>query len=509
MSYLLGIDIGTSATKSVLFDEFGKAVCSASYEYPMYQPNTGWAEQDANDWWKAVCHTCKKILSDSGIDNKQISAVGLSGQMHGLVMLDEKDNLLGKSIIWCDQRTEQQAVFLEDKIGRDKLISITANPAITGFTAAKILWVKQNNPKLYEKAKKIMLPKDYIVYMLTGEFSTEVSDASGMQLMDIKKRQFSKELLDKLEIDISLLGYMHESSDAAGRISKKAAELTGLDEGTIVAAGGGDQACGAVGNGIVKEGIVSSTIGTSGVVFAHTDNLHIDKYGRIHTLCHAVPGCYHVMGVTQAAGLSLKWFRDSFCSEQIKQAEKEGVDPYMIMDKMAEKIQIGAQGLIFLPYLMGERSPHLDPFCSGVFFGITPIHEKAHFIRAILEGVVYSLKDSISILRNDMKVDISQVRVSGGGAKSSLWKSMQADIFESDVAMTDNAEGPALGAAILAGVAKGLYKSVPAACEHVITTKNVHKYDMNKANQYNKYYEIYKSLYPVLKNEYRKLRKLL
>ncbi|HHT94782.1 MAG TPA: xylulokinase [Clostridia bacterium] len=508
MNYLLGIDIGTSATKSVLFSEDGKAYASASYEYPLYQPNPGWAEQDPDDWWDAVCFTCRKIIADTGIDRGLIKGVGISGQMHGLVMLDEKDRLLGRSIIWCDQRTEKQAEYLEDKIGRDRLISITANPAITGFTAAKILWVMQNRPDLYKKAKKILLPKDYILYMLTGEFSADVSDGSGMQLMDVKKRVFSKELCDALEIDTSLLGYMHESADAAGKVTKKAASLTSLKEGTIVAAGGGDQACGAVGNGIVKEGIVSSTIGTSGVVFAHTDKLHIDKLGRIHTLCHAVPGCYHVMGVTQAAGLSLKWFRDNFCKEEIDAAAKKGIDPYVIMDKMAEEIAIGAGGLIFLPYLMGERSPHLDPFCSGVFFGITPTHGKAHFIRAILEGVVYSLKDSVCILR-EMGIDVSQVRVSGGGAKSPLWKTMQADIFESDIATVVNSEGSALGAAILGGVACGVYPSVTKACELVITTKNRQKFNKTDAIEYNKYYEIYKSLYPVLKDEYRNLRMLL
>ena len=509
MSYLLGIDIGTSATKSVLFNKDGKTIASASYEYPLYQPHPGWAEQDPADWWDAVCFTCKKILNDSKIDSQSIKGIGISGQMHGLVMLDEKDQLLGRSIIWCDQRTQEQAEYLEDKIGRDRLISITANPAITGFTASKILWVKQNKPELYSKVRKIMLPKDYILYMLTGEFSADVSDGSGMQLMDIKNRKFSKELLEKLEIDISLLGYMHESAEPAGKVTKEAAKLTSLNEGTIVAAGGGDQACGAVGNGIVKEGIISSTIGTSGEVFAHTDKLHIDKFGRIHTLCHAVPGCYHVMGVTQAAGLSLKWFRDSFCKEEMDLAKIKGVDPYVIMDEMAEQTSIGANGLIFLPYLMGERSPHLDPFCSGVFFGITASHNKAHFIRAILEGVVYSLRDSISILREDMGIDVSQVRVSGGGAKSPFWKSMQADIFESNIAVVDNTEGPALGAAILGGVACGLYKSVTAACEHVITTKNMQKFNENNAIEYNKYYFIYKALYPILKGEFKKLRKLL
>ncbi|MFA7672464.1 MAG: xylulokinase [Clostridia bacterium] len=509
MGYLLGIDIGTSATKTVLFSIKGEAIASASYEYPLYQPYPGWAEQDPKDWWDAVCETCKEVIKKTGIDNKLIKGIGLSGQMHGLVMLDKHDNLLGRSIIWCDQRTEKQAAEIEDRITRKRLIEITANPAITGFTAAKIMWVKENLPEIYAKATKIMLPKDYIQYMLTGEFSTEVSDGSGMQLMDIKKRCFSDEVLEKLGVDRRLLGYMHESCEEAGRVTIKASELTGLAAGTTVAAGAGDQAACAVGNGIVKEGIISSTIGTSGVIFAHTNELHIDKGGRIHTLCHAVPGAWHVMGVTQAAGLSLKWFRDEFCQEEKKNAEALGVDPYVLMDKMAEKIEKGSKGLIYLPYLMGERSPHLDPNCSGVFFGLTPMHTKAHLIRSIMEGVVFSLKDSVEILKNDMGIALNEVRVSGGGAKSPLWKQMQGDIFGIDIAEVNNPEGGALGVAILAGVAGGIYKSVQSACDEMITLKKKKIHEGENTAEYNKFYNVYKGLYPVMKKSFSELRSIV
>lgn len=509
MTYLLGIDVGTSATKTVLFDERGKVISSSSYEYPMYQPRPGWAEQDPDDWWKAVVFTCNDLLNKTGIDKEAILGIGVSGQMHGLVLLDEKDQLLYNSIIWCDQRTDKEAQDLEDLVGRDKLISLTANPAITGFTAAKILWVQKNLPAVYKKVRKIMLPKDYIVYKLTGEFSHDVSDGSGMQLMDIRKRDFSPEILDKLSIERKLLGQMYESAHCVGRVSKSAAQKTGLSTLSYVAAGGGDQACGAVGNGIVEEGIVSSTIGSSGVVFAHTDKLHIDPKGRIHTLCHAVPGAYHIMGVTQGAGLSLKWFRDNFCQLEEEMANIEGVDVYVILDRMAKDIKIGAEGLVFLPYLMGERSPHLDPYSSGVFFGITPMHTKAHFIRAILEGVVYSLRDSLEIIKNQMSIDIKEVRLSGGGAKSPLWNAMQADVFKSNVALTDNQEGPAQGAAILAGVASGLYKSVSDACKDLIITSSKRKYDLDKSQQYDDFYKVYVSLYPALKDNFKLLRDLL
>lgn len=350
--HLLGVDIGTSGTKTVLFDESGVTIASDVQEYPLYQPYIGWAEQDPNDWWQAVYTSINNVISKSGITD--IKGVGLSGQMHGLVMLDKDDNVLRKSIIWCDQRTQKECDEITEIIGAKRLIDITANPALTGFTASKIRWVQNNEPKIYEKAAKIMLPKDYIRYMLTGEFATEVSDASGMQLMNIAERNWSDEILQKLSINKALLGKMYESQEVTGKINEQASRLTGLKAGTPVVGGAGDQAAGAVGNGIVKSGIVSSTIGTSGVVFASMDKISIDKLGRVHTFCHAVPNSWHVMGVTQGAGLSLKWFRDNFCRDEINVAEGMGIDPYILMDKIAEKIEPCCEGIIYLPYLMGR-----------------------------------------------------------------------------------------------------------------------------------------------------------
>ena len=369
MRYVIGVDIGTSGTKTVLFDEKGNAVSSFLVEYPLYQPKIGWAEQDPEDWWNATYTSINNVIKQSGVNPADIKGIGLSGQMHGLVMLDKDGNVLRKSIIWCDQRTTAEADELTEKVGKERLVEITGNPALTGFTAAKILWVQKNEPELYAKTAKILLPKDYIRYKLTGEYATEVSDASGMQLMDIKNRCWSDEVLEKLNIEKNLLGKMYESCEVTGKVHQEAAKLTGLNEGTIVVGGAGDQAAGAVGNGIVKTGIVSSTIGTSGVVFAHMDNIQIDKEGRVHTLCHAVPGKWHVMGVTQGAGLSLKWYRDNFCHAEMDAADGMGVDPYYLMDKQAEKIAPGCEGLIYLPYLMGERSPHNDPNAKGVFLG--------------------------------------------------------------------------------------------------------------------------------------------
>ncbi|HOV26169.1 MAG TPA: xylulokinase [Pseudobacteroides sp.] len=508
MSFLLGIDIGTSGTKTVLFDEMGNTIASSVGEYPLYQPNIGWAEQDPEDWWKATCNTIKEVIYKSGVDASEIKGVGLSGQMHGAVLLDKDYNVLRKSIIWCDQRSSAECNEITSLIGKERLIEITANPALTGFTASKILWVKNNEPDVYSKVAKILLPKDYIRFKLTGEFATEVSDASGMQLMDIPGRKWSDEVLDKLGIEKSMLGKLYESQEVTGKVNKEASSLTGLKEGTIVVGGAGDQAAGAIGNGIVKPGVVSSTIGTSGVVFAFSENVSIDPKGRVHTFCHAVPNTWHIMGVTQGAGLSLKWFRDNFCIEEIRTAELMKVDPYMLMDKEAEKVAAGCSGLIYLPYLMGERTPHLDPNAKGVFFGLSAKHEKPDMIRAVMEGVVYSLKDCLEIIK-EMGVNVSEVRASGGGGKSPLWRQMQADIFGTEITTINSSEGPALGVAILAGVGAGIYSSVMEACDKVISVKTKQQADMALNSKYNKYYEIYKHLYTSLKTDFADVSSIL
>ncbi|MCR4906050.1 MAG: xylulokinase, partial [Clostridiales bacterium] len=325
MKYVIGIDVGTSGTKTVLFDEKGGVIASATIEYPLYQPQNGWAEQDPLDWWNASAKTTKTVIEKAGVSPEAIVGVGISGQMHGLVMLDRDNNVLRPSIIWCDQRTAEECEDIERLMGgRDRLIAITANPALTGFTASKILWVKKHEPEIYAKCAHILLPKDYIRLMLTGEYATEVSDASGMQLLDVPRRDWSDEVLEKLGIDKSLLGKVYESPEITGTVTPEASALTGLAPGTPVVGGAGDNAAAAVGVGVVSDGRAFTTIGTSGVVFAHTDSITIDPKGRVHTFCCAVPGAWHVMGVTQAAGLSLRWLRDTVCTPEIAEAEQQG-----------------------------------------------------------------------------------------------------------------------------------------------------------------------------------------
>lgn len=345
MEYVIGVDLGTSGTKTVLFTSDGTPVASKTIEYPLYQPQNGWAEQEPKDWWNAACASMKTVISQSGVNPKDIKGIGISGQMHGLVMLDKSGNVLRRSIIWCDQRTARECEEITNKVGAARLIELTANPALTGFTASKILWVRNHEPEVYEKCAHILLPKDYVRYMLTGEFATEVSDASGMQLLDVPNRSWSDEVLSKLGIDKSLLGKVYESFEVTGFVTPQAAELCGIPAGTPVVGGAGDNAAAAVGTGTVQDGIAFTTLGTSGVVFAHTDKLSIDPKGRVHTFCCAVPGAWHVMGVTQSAGLSLKWFRDNFCDAEMAAAKGMDKDPYYLMDKQAERIPIGADRL--------------------------------------------------------------------------------------------------------------------------------------------------------------------
>ena len=506
MKYLIGIDIGTSGTKTVLFDEMGAVICDALIEYPMYQPHNGWAEQLPSDWWQAVAGTLKQVTSKSGIDSSQISGIGLSGQMHGLVMLDEKDQVIRPAIIWCDQRTAKECVEITEKVGAARLIEITANPALTGFTASKILWVRNNEPQNYARCRKILLPKDYIRLMLTGEYATEVSDASGMQLLDIGRRCWSEEVLGKLEIDKALLAPVYESQEVSGQVLASAAELTGLKAGTPVVGGAGDNAAAAVGTGVVSDGQAFTTIGSSGVVYAHTSKMHIDPAGRVHTFCCAVPGCWHVMGVTQGAGLSLKWFRDTMCQSEMETAAQMGVSPYYLMDSEARKVPIGANRLLFLPYLMGERTPHLDPDSRGVFFGLSAMHQKRDMIRAVLEGVSYSLRDCLEVI-SGMDTPIDVMRACGGGS-GPLWRQMLADVYNCEVSTIVSKEGPALGVALLAGAGTGVYQNIQEACSIAVLTKDCASPDDKRHQEYEAYYQLYRSIYPSLKEHYKTLAKL-
>lgn len=505
MEYLIGIDLGTSGTKTVLFDRLGQVIAAKTVEYPMYQEKNGWAEQDPADWWNASVSTLKSVISESGVDPADIKGLGISGQMHGLVMLDEEGKILRRSIIWCDQRTGEECRELTEKVGKERLIEITANPAMTGFTASKILWVRNHEPEIFRRCAHILLPKDYVRYMLTGVFATEVSDASGMQLLDVPNRCWSREVLQKLDIDPALLGKVYESPEITGAVTEQAAQLTGLKAGTPVVGGAGDNAAAAVGTGVVRDGRAFTTIGTSGVVFAHTDRLTIDPQGRVHTFCCAVPGAWHVMGVTQGAGLSLKWFRDNFCGAEKETAAGMGVDPYVLMDREAERSPIGCQRLLYLPYLMGERTPHLDPDCRGVFFGLSAIHTKRDMLRAVMEGVTFSQRDSLEILRG-MGTDISEMLACGGGGSSPLWRQMLADVYDCPVRTVKSKEGPALGAAILAGVGAGLYPSVQDACDAMIRLNPPQEPIPENVPQYEAFYRVYTSLYPALKESYQLLK---
>jgi len=505
MAYYIGVDIGTSGTKTVLFDKLGNVIASASREYPLYQPHNGYAEQDPADWWNASRDTIAEVMQ--GVPADEVKGIGLSGQMHGLVMLDENGEVIRRSIIWCDQRTAAECAEITEKVGAERLIEITANPALTGFTASKILWVRNHEPENYARCRKILLPKDYIRYKLTGEFATEVSDASGMQLLDVPGRCWSAEVLEKLDIDPDLLGKVYESPEITGRVTPEAAALTGLAAGTIVVGGAGDNAAAAVGTGVVEDGKAFTTIGTSGVVYAHASHISIDPEGRVHTFCCAVPGAWHIMGVTQGAGLSLKWFRDNFCSAETETAAQLDIDPYVLMDKEADTVPIGAGRLLYLPYLMGERTPHLDPDARGVFFGLSAVHGRKEMLRAVMEGVAFSLNDCKNII-GGMGVPVDDMMACGGGGRSPLWRQMLADLYGCPVKTVDSKEGPALGVAILAMVGAGEYASVPEACRAIIRTDKVQQPVPENSAAYKPVYELYTRVYPALKESFAALQKI-
>ncbi|MEH7436824.1 xylulokinase [Neobacillus drentensis] len=507
MGYLLGIDIGTSGTKTCLFCYNGELVTSAYAEYPMLQPQVGWAEQHPEDWWIAARQTIQMIFKQSKINPSDIKGIGLSGQMHGLVLLDRDGKVLRPAIIWCDQRTGKQVEWMRDSIGTERIIDLTSNTPLPNYTASKLLWVRDNEPNIYEKIHKVLLPKDYIRYKLTQEFATEVSDASGTLLLNVASRTWSSEMVELLGFEKKWLPEVRESNQISGTVSKLAAMETGLSEGTAVVGGAGDQAAGAVGNGIVKAGVISASIGTSGVVFASTDEIKKDPLGRLHSFCHAVPGKWHVMGVTQAAGGSLQWFRNHFGIAEMELAKTLQKNVYDIFTEKAMMVKPGCEGLVFLPYLMGERTPHLDSFAKGTFVGITSRHGKEHFIRSIMEGVAFSLKDCLSLI-DDLKVANSEIRISGGGANSLLWRQIFADVFNQRIHRIHANEGPAFGAALLAGVGTNVYSSVEEAC-----SQTVQYYDSVEPNgefveRYENYYTIYKELYFNLYETFASLHKL-
>jgi len=441
--YVLGIDIGTGGTRALIIDKSGRVVSSATEEHePFASPQIGWAEQKPEDWWRATGVAVRKALGNAGIGGDAIACVGFSGQMHGAVMLDDADAVVRPALIWCDVRTEKQCLDFTAKVGAARLIQLTCNPALPNFTLTKFLWVRENEPKNWRRVKSVMLPKDYVRFRLTGDRAIDMADASGTLLLDVAHRRWSPEILQAAEMDEALLPKLYESPEVCGQVSAVGAAATGLKAGTPVVAGAGDQAAGATGMGIVTPGAVSATIGTSGVVFAATDRPALDAKGRLHTFCHAVPGRWHVMGVTQAAGLSLRWFRDRFGA-----GAEDGRDPYERLTAEAAKVPVGSDGLLWAPYLMGERTPHLDPNARGALIGLTASHTRGHVVRAILEGVAFSLRDSFTLF-SEMNVPVSRIRLGGGGARSPLWRQVQADVYGHEVEIVEAEEGAAYGAAI-------------------------------------------------------------
>ncbi len=491
---VLGIDVGTGGTRAVLIDLRGRVISAATAEHaPMSSRHIGWAEQSPDDWWRAACQAIKECLAKSGTTAQEVSAIGLTGQMHGLVLLDAQDKVVRPALLWCDQRTEEECREITEQVGAQRLIELTANPALTGFTLPKIWWVRKHEPELWGRVRSLMLPKDYIRFQLTGGRAIDVADASGTLMFDVVHRRWSKPMLEISRIDEDLLPKVFESPEISGHVHEQGARLAGLRLGIPVVAGAGDQAAGAVGMGIVKPGAVSATIGTSGVVFAATSAPVLEPKGRIHTFCHAIPNRWHVMGVTQGAGLSLRWFRDQFGA-----GKDNGRDPYERLVEEAAKTPPRADGLLWAPYLMGERTPHLDPNARGALVGITAQHTRAHVIRAILEGVAFSLRDTLTLFR-EIGVPIESIRLSGGGARSALWQQIQADIYGMPVELIEADEGAAYGAALLAGVGTGNWATVEAACETAVRVAKRVQPDEKTARLMDLQYVEYRKLYPALK----------
>jgi xylulokinase len=491
--YIIGIDVGTGGTRALLVDEQGAVAASATHEHAAFaSPQNGWAEQDPHDWWNACKQALAKLLKESAVSKTEIAAIGLTGQMHGAVLLDENDEVLRPALIWCDQRTQKECNILDETVGTRRLVELTSNPALTNFTLTKLMWVRAHEPEIWSRFRSFLLPKDYVRLQLTGVRATDVSDASGTLLLDVAHRRWSREMLEATSLDERCLPRLFESPQVTGTITARAALETGLAEGTPVVAGAGDQAAGAIGMGIVKGGCVSATIGTSGVVFAATDQPFLDPQGRLHTFCHAIPDRWHVMGVTQAAGLSLRWFRDTFGV-----AGGATGNPYDSLSLEASAISAGADGVLWAPYLMGERTPHLDSEVRGALIGLAASHGRGHIIRAILEGVAFSLKDSLTIFA-EIGVPVNDIRLGGGGALSPLWRQIQADVYAMPVSQLAAEQGAAHGAAVLAGVGAGLWASVDDACAQFVKIALVVEPNRQASAELQRQYQLYRAIYPAL-----------
>jgi xylulokinase len=488
----LGVDVSTTGAKALVIDERGAVVATATTPLSLQTPKALWSEQDPHEWWSGSAKSIRKALADARAQGSDIAAVGLTGQMHGLVLLGADDEVLRPAILWNDQRTGAECDEIRARVGRAELIRTTGNDALTGFTAPKILWVRNHEPEVYAKARRILLPKDYVRLRLTGVAAMDKADGSGTILFDLARREWSKEVLARLDIPAEWLPHTFEGPEVTGQVSHAGAEETGLAVGTPVVAGGGDQAAGAVGAGAVTPGVVALTLGTSGVIFATTARPLVEPEGRLHAFCHAVPGAWHFMGVTLSAAGSLQWYRDTLAPGETFEA----------LVAEASSAPTGSDGLLFLPYLSGERTPYPDPSARGAFVGLTLRHRRAHMTRAVLEGVAFSMRDCAGLLADAGLGVVSQVRVAGGGAKSALWRQIVASVLGAELVTVNSAEGAAYGAALLAGVGAGAWPDVPAACAATISVTGRQLPNAEDARVYADLYPQYRSLYPALRDTF-------
>ncbi len=497
MSYYLGIDIGTSGTKTLLIQSDGTIVAEANAEYPLNQPRAGWTEQDPENWWQATIQTVRAVMASSKRKPSEVKAIGLSGQMHGSVFLDKHHNVIRPALLWNDQRTAAECDEITAAAGgRKALIKMVANPALTGFQAPKILWLRNHEKRNFDKLAKVLLPKDEIRRRLTGELVTEVSDASGTLLLDVVRRGWSKKLLGKLDLDADLLPRVVESDEVTGTLTTEVAAQLGLTTACKVVGGAGDCAAGAVGNGVVKQGVLSTSIGTSGVMFVHSDQPQYDVAGRLHTFCHAVRGKWHMMGVNLTSGGALQWWVDSVLQGL---AGIDNAQRFQAATAEAQAIAAGSDGMLFLPYLNGERTPHADPHARGSFVGMNLTHTRGHMTRSVMEGITFALRDSLQIIES-LDVPVRQIRASGGGSKSPFWRQMQADVFGKKITRLEVEQGPAFGVALLAAVGDGAYRSIESACRATIKVAEETKPDRKAVANYNKLFPIYCDLYGQLKD---------
>jgi xylulokinase len=485
----LGLDVSTTGSKALLVDGQGQVVSSATTSHPISIPHPLWSEQDPHDWWQSSKQSIRKAMAEVGAQGTDILAIGLTGQMHGLVLLDAQNRVLRPAILWNDQRTALECEEITEKVGFERLLHLTGNKALTGFTAPKILWVRKHEPNVYAQIAHVLLPKDYVRFRLSGDYAVDKADGAGMLLFDLQKRDFSKEVLEALDIPSQWMPRAYEGPEVTGRVTAEAAKETGLAPGTPIVGGGGDQAAQAVGVGAITPGIVALTLGTSGVVFATTPGPFIEPEGRLHAFCHSVPGAWHFMGVMLSAAGSLQWYRDTLA---------EG-EPFDALLAPAKAIPAGSDGLFFLPYLTGERTPHPDPLARAAFVGLTVRHTRNHMSRAVLEGVAFGLRDSMELIRQAGMGAIQQVRISGGGAKSPLWRQILADVMDAELITVNTTEGAAFGAALLAGVGAGHWKSVQESCQIAIQTVESTQPHSAAVRVYAELYPLYKALYPALK----------